>query len=249
MSRGAVRALKNHRVQTIEIGTPTFNDNTLALLNRGHNSEDSRNTVRIMKEEGFETGMQVMVGLPGETDADLRRNVAEILSLAPSFIRIYPLVVIEETPLFDQFRSGVYLPDTLEMAVTKTAYVYANAWTHGIVTIKMGLTENTALRSRIAAGPYHPALGDLVKSETFRLALESKCGEIGTNREVHVRIYPGDVPLLVGHRRSNVEKLQKGGISIAWETDQTLRRGHFVVEAGGKTAKGDLSDALARIPF
>jgi histone acetyltransferase (RNA polymerase elongator complex component) len=236
-------------VRTIEIGTPTFNDRILALLNRGHDSEDSRNTVRIMKEEGFETGMQVMVGLPGETDADLRMNVAEILSLAPSFIRIYPLVVIEETPLFDQFRSGAYVPDTLETAVTKAAYVYSSAWAHGIATIKMGLTENEALRSRIAAGPYHPALGDLVKSETYRLALENKCGEIGAKGGVSVRIYPGDTPLLVGHRRSNIEKLQKGGISISWETDQALKKGHFVVEAGGRKALGDLSNALARIPF
>jgi histone acetyltransferase (RNA polymerase elongator complex component) len=103
VSRSAILVLKQHRVGTIELGTPTFNDRILGLLSRGHTSKDSRDALLSLKEEGFETGMQVMVGLPEETDDDLRGTVSAIFSLSPSFIRIYPLVVIEETPLFEQF--------------------------------------------------------------------------------------------------------------------------------------------------
>ncbi len=55
-------------------------------------------------------GMQVMVGLPGETLADLRETVSAMIALAPRFIRIYPLVVIEDTRLFERFKEGGLFP-------------------------------------------------------------------------------------------------------------------------------------------
>jgi histone acetyltransferase (RNA polymerase elongator complex component) len=201
-----------------------------------------------MKEEGFETGMQVMVGLPGETQDDLRETVSAIIGLAPSFIRIYPLLVIEETLLFEQFRLGGFIPDALDEAVAKAAFVYASAWAHGIGTIKMGLTENADLRARIAAGPYHPAFGYLVKSEAFRLAVLNRCEELGVAGEVLVRICPSDVPHLIGHRRSNIEKLRERGVSVSWNAEQALKAGHFAIEARGRTVEGDLADAVATTP-
>ncbi len=246
VSRSAIRVLKEHRVRTIELGTPTFNDRILDMLSRGHTSEDSRNALMLMKEEGFETGMQVMVGLPGETDDDLYETVSAIVSLAPSFIRIYPLVVIEETPLFEQFASGSFIPDALDTAVAKAAFIYASAWTHGISTIKMGLTENPALKAKIAGGPYHPAFGYLAKSEAFRLAVTNKCEKIGVKGEVLLHVCPGDVAHLVGNRRSNLEKLNSGAVSITWNTDQALKAGHFSIEAGGRSVEGNLGDALTR---
>jgi histone acetyltransferase (RNA polymerase elongator complex component) len=248
VSRSVIGVLRDHRVRTIELGTPTFNDRILARLSRGHDSEDSYNTVRLMKEEGFETGMQVMVGLPGETHDDVRETVSAIISLAPSFIRIYPLLVIEETLLFEQFSLGSFVPDALDEAVAKASFIYASAWAHGIGTIKMGLTENAALRARIAAGPFHPAFGYLVKSEAFRRAVSNKCEELGVMGKVLVRLCPSDVPHLIGYKRSNIEKLRDKAVLITWGTDQALKAGHFAVEAGERIVEGDLADALARTP-
>ena len=95
--------------------------------------------------------------------------------LAPAFIRIYPLLVLQDTELYRDFTSGRFSPDTLESAVAKTVFISITAWTHGIRTIKMGLTENDVLKEKIAAGPFHPAFGYLVKSEAFYLALLQNC--------------------------------------------------------------------------
>ncbi len=150
---GVIALLKKYGVRTIELGAPSFNDAILARLNRGHTAEDVRSAFRLLRAQGFETGLQVMVGLPGETPDDVRETAANIVDLAPAFIRIYPLLVIEDTPLCRDFRAGRFSPDTLEAAVAKSAFIYVSAWTHGIKTIKMGLTANDVLAEKVVGRP------------------------------------------------------------------------------------------------
>lgn len=238
--------LKDHGVRTVELGTPTFNDDILERLARDHTAHDSRDSVKRMKEEGFETGMQLMVGLPGETGEDILDLANEVCDLSPAFIRIYPLVVIEDTPLHDMFESGDFVPDPLERAVSKAAFIYATAWSKGIPAIKMGLTENGELKARIAAGPYHPAFGYLVKCEAFRLAIANICERTGVRGGVRVSISPGDVPHLVGYKRSNVGKLSGEYGMNDWDIDPSLDAGRFLVSAGGTIVEGSLSDAVHR---
>ncbi len=248
LSARTVGILKHYGVTTIELGIPCFNDRILAGLNRGHTTADLFDTYRQLKDEGFELGLQVMVGLPGETYEDLDRTAASVVALAPAFIRIYPLCVIEDTPLFASFRNGDFLPDSLEAAVTKAAYLYVRALDKGIRTIKMGLTDNEVLKHKAAAGPYHPAFGYLVKSEAFYLAVLKACTDNALSGEVQVLLNQRDIPHLVGLKRLNIQRLKGKGIEPVWSAVEAPA-GCFVVTAGGKKASGSLRDALAMIPF
>jgi histone acetyltransferase (RNA polymerase elongator complex component) len=239
--------LKRHGVTTIELGIPCFNDRILGALNRGHTAADLVNAHRHLKDEGFQIGLQVMVGLPGETYADLEATAASIAALAPAFIRIYPLCVIEDTPLFARFRDGDFQPDSLETAVTKAAYLYVAAWGNGISTIKMGLTDSGVLRRKVAAGPYHPAFGYLVKSEAFFLAVLRVCTGNALSGEVQVLLNRRDIPHLVGPKRSNILRFREKGIEPVWSAAE-MPAGCFAVTAGGRKVSGSLTDALAMIP-
>jgi histone acetyltransferase (RNA polymerase elongator complex component) len=248
VSGETIAVLKEHGVRVIELGIPTVNDAILRLLGRGHTARDFFDTFRILVDEGFELGMQVMVGLPGETFADLQETVSAVIALAPRFIRIYPLVVIEDTRLFEMFMRGGYSPDTLDAAVTKACFVYVSAWSHGIRTIKMGLTENEVIKEKIASGPYHPAFGYLVKSEAFYLAVLRVCEETGARGDVAVSLSAGDVPHLVGNKCTNMDRFREKGISIERTADPALGEGFFRVSGNGKKAEGSLVDGLAMIP-
>ncbi len=237
--------LKRHNVTTIELGVPTFNDRLLSLLDRRHTGEDARTAYRALREKGFEVGLQVMVGLPGENIADVRRTAEEVLALAPAFIRIYPLVVIEGTALFGDFAEGRFFPDTLEQAVRKSLFIYVTAWKHGIRTIKMGLTENDVLKEKIVAGPYHPAFGYLVKSEAFRLALEETCHRAGLSGSLLVRLHRNDVPHLVGFQRNNIAALRERSIDVNWATDGAITPGHFEVDGKAAPLSGNLAASLS----
>ncbi len=247
VSSAVIATLKRYGVRTIELGIPCFNDSILAALNRGHTAADLVDTYRRLKDEGFELGLQVMVGLPGETYNDLAETAASIIALAPAFIRIYPLCVIEDTPLLEAFNRGAFSPDSLETAVTKATFIYVRAWEKGIRTVKMGLTENEVLRHRIAGGPYHPAFGYVVKSEAFYLAVLRTCMEAALSGGVQVLLNPRDVPHLVGLKRFNLKRFREKGIEPLWSGLQTPP-GHFAIQAGGKKVSASIAKALAMIP-
>jgi len=237
--------LKKYGVRTIELGIPTFNDDILAALKRGHTADDLFKTYRMLREEGFETGLQVMVGLPGETPRDIGETARAVTALAPAFIRIYPLLVLQDTELYRDFKSGRFSPDTIESAVAKSVFISITAWNNRIRTIKMGLTENDVLKEKIAAGPFHPAFGYLVKSEAFYLALLQNCAAAAIRGGIRLAVHPRDVAHLTGHKGSNLAKSKKLGIFPTWEEDRTLKEGHFVIESGDKKVQGSLADALA----
>ncbi|MGD0229810.1 MAG: radical SAM protein [Syntrophorhabdales bacterium] len=241
--------LKKHRVRTIELGIPTFNDDILAVLKRGHTVDDLHRTYHILRGEGFETGLQVMVGLPGETPGDVRETASAIRALAPAFIRIYPLCVIDDTPLCRDFRAGRFSPDSVERAVAKAAFISLSAYACGVATIKMGLTGNDVLTEKIVAGPFHPAFGYLVKSEAFYLAVLKTCAVSAIRGPARVRLNRRDVAHLTGYRRSNLSRLKESGITTTWAEDEKLEEGRFVIESGGMRAEGGVTDALAMIPL
>jgi histone acetyltransferase (RNA polymerase elongator complex component) len=245
MEKGVLDLLKKQRVGTIELGIPSFNDAILSALERGHTAREAIETYFDLRDEGFQVGIQVMVGLPGEKFDDIRETTARVEHLSPYFIRIYPLLVIEDTPLLQSFKQGQFVPDSLEKAVGKAAYIYVNAWKLGIRTVKMGLTENDVLKKKIAAGPYHPAFGYLVKSAAFLLALLERCSTGGIAGEITVHLHESDLPHLTGLRRANMVKLEHQGIVASWAIDNSLTPGHFAVEMGARRITGSLTDALS----
>jgi histone acetyltransferase (RNA polymerase elongator complex component) len=90
-----------------------------------------------------------MVGLPDESFEDIKRTVENIINLNPHYIRIYPLVVLKETPLQRQYEERLFVPIPFEEAIQRTLFIYLNALQHGIKVVKIGLTDNEIIKDRI----------------------------------------------------------------------------------------------------
>ena len=58
-----------------------------------------------------------MVGLPGQGFASVQQTAAEVAQLKPDIARIYPVLVIKDTPLAASYARGEYVPLNLEDAV------------------------------------------------------------------------------------------------------------------------------------
>jgi histone acetyltransferase (RNA polymerase elongator complex component) len=244
ISRELVNVLKSYHVHTIELGVPNFNDVILGLLNRGHNAAEAVSSFTMLTQEGFKTGIQFMVCLPGECIEDLVECVHMMKELKPSFVRIYPLLVIKDTRLYQLYINGDFSPDSLDEAVWKTSILYTSCWNLNIPVIKMGLTENEVLKDKIASGPFHPAFGYIVKSEVFRRAVQGVCALTGMTGNVKIHLGSSDIPHLIGFKRSNIDKLNQAGISLEWLMNNEIQTGHFKVEAQNAIVEGDLSYAI-----
>lgn len=238
-----ISILKQNHVTTIELGIPSCNDTILEALNRKHSKEDLRKTFYRLTHEGFHVALQVMVGLPNETIADIYETTENIIFLRPSYIRIYPLAFISGTPLAHMYETKQFLPIPFDEAINRAMLIYLNALKHGIKTVKMGLTDNEVIQDRIIGGYYHPAFGFLVKSEAFYRAVLANIAGAGFKGDVTVFLSNKDVSHLIGHRRMNLMRFRDLGIAITWQT-MGIEQGTFMLRSGEATTTGNIYDAL-----
>ena len=159
-----------HGVKLVELGVQSLDDSVLKKAERGHTAQQVVEAVSLLKSYGFKIGVQLMVGMSGQDFASVKATVEQVLALQPDIARIYPLLVIKGTPLAQSYVAGEFEPLTLEEAVRQAAYVYQNLSEAGVKIIRVGLQPDDELcaEGNIIAGPFHPAMGELVQSYLLR---------------------------------------------------------------------------------
>jgi histone acetyltransferase (RNA polymerase elongator complex component) len=223
-------------LDTVELGVQSMDDRVLALAERGHTSEDTRNALALLKENGLKTGAQLMVGLPGDDHAGAVRTAQLIAALKPDLARIYPLLVLHGSKLAQWYRSGRYAPLSLDQAVDQTKKMVTIFKRSGISVARIGLqtTEMMEDSDQMIAGPWHPAFGHLVLSA---LMLDQACEQIDAvlsrrkkqdisneNTTIVLQVHPNSLSRLQGDRKTNLETLTQTypGVSFTIERVDTL---------------------------
>lgn len=93
-------------INRASFGVQTFDDTELKRLARGHNAQDARDTIDLLRAAGFSNiSFDLIAGLPRQTIADWERNLDEALKLHPEHLSLYLLEIHEGTPLAEQIRS------------------------------------------------------------------------------------------------------------------------------------------------
>lgn len=159
---GALALLKGYKVETVELGVQSMNGEVLRLSGRGHTAIDTITAVALLKRYNFKIGLQFMPGLPGDTKETILSTSNKIIELQPDFVRIYPTLVVRDTPLEEMYQRGLYTPWSLAdmVEICKKLVCLFNA--KGIPIIRLGLHASESLGKAIVAGPYHPSLRGLV---------------------------------------------------------------------------------------
>ncbi|MCI6553819.1 MAG: coproporphyrinogen dehydrogenase HemZ [Lachnospiraceae bacterium] len=94
ITREKLRALKRHPVSRISVNPQTMKEETLKLIGRKHTVEQVREAFVLAREEGFDNiNMDVILGLPGEDEEDVRDTMAQIAALAPDSLTVHSLAV------------------------------------------------------------------------------------------------------------------------------------------------------------
>ena len=92
-----LKRLKKYGVTVIELGAQSMCDRVLELSYRGHDSAAVADSSRLIKAAGFDLILQMMTGLPGDTDESCIETAKKIIDLAPNGVRIYPTVIVRDT--------------------------------------------------------------------------------------------------------------------------------------------------------
>lgn len=204
-------ALRDFPVTTIEIGLQSMNDRVLGRIRRGHDAACTVAAALRVKAAGYELGLQMMTGLPGDTFQGTLHTAESMLKLAPDFVRIYPTLVLAPSVLADRFRRGAYFPAGLGETVELVSRLFLLFTAAAIPVIRMGLQADERLTSpgSVLAGPFHPALGEQVYSHIF-CALAAAALDRHPDPQVGVtlRVHPRHLSRMIGAGRRNLRHLK-----------------------------------------
>lgn len=200
--------LKKYGVAVVELGAQSMCDRVLELSGRGHDSAAVENASKLIKAAGFDLILQMMTGLPGDTDESCIESAKKIIALEPDGVRIYPTVIVRDTVLCDMWRTGTYREHTVEDAVRICAKIVPLFNEAGIPIIRMGLNPTEELSGGDAlGGAYHPALGELVFSRIMLQKARELLAEVKPESRVVLGVSRSDVSKMIGQHRCNVKAL------------------------------------------
>ncbi|MBR5730420.1 MAG: radical SAM protein [Firmicutes bacterium] len=204
--------LKKYTVDVIELGVQSFDPEVLRLSERGHSAEDVFRACELIRSYGcFTLGIQLMIGLPGDTYEKCMYSVRQTVDIGPEIARLYPTVIITGTKLCSMYESGEYVPFTQEEMLRTVTDMYKGLTSAGINVIRVGLKASALINdsedSRVAGDSYHPAFRQLVEGRIAREELEGLLEDYLKDHPAADRILisagPERFSSVIGHKAEN----------------------------------------------
>lgn len=200
--------LKAYGVETVELGAQSMDDEVLRRSGRGHTAADVENAARLIREADLSLVLQMMTGLPGDTDEKSLDTARRLISLQPDGVRIYPTVIVRDTALYELWKQGKYQEHTVEDAVKLCAKLLPLFEQAEIPVLRLGLNPTEELSGGAAVGgAYHPALGELVKSRILYEKASGLLTEVPAGSRVTLAVHPKQVSQMIGQRQENIRRL------------------------------------------
>jgi histone acetyltransferase (RNA polymerase elongator complex component) len=240
--------LKYYGVDIIELGVQSFDEEVLKLSNRGHNSAIVYESCKLIQQYGFELGIQLMIGLPGDSYEKSIYSAKEAVKIGPSIARLYPTIIIDDTELYEMYLRGDYKALSQEEAVHTTKEMLKILDAAGVNIIRVGLKSTDIINENgsISGGTYHPAFRQLVEAEIAKEILESKLiSQLNAYAPHSLKpIRQSFEPLefifqsnekcfsnMIGNRRSNKEYFSQKypHVKILYKTKSSLADNHYIV--------------------
>ena len=98
-------------VTRVEVGVQSLQEDVYKAVNRGHDLDDVIKSFQIARDSGFKIVAHMMPGLPNsspEKDIQDFHTLFENPFFRPDMLKIYPTLVLKDTPLYKLYTSGRY---------------------------------------------------------------------------------------------------------------------------------------------
>lgn len=149
--------------------------------------------------------------------------------MKPDIARIYPALVIKDTPMETMYNRGEYKPYSLDMAVevSKEMLKLYNAAKVKVIRIGLQPTDTIAEGKDVVAGPFHPAFRELVEGSLICENIKEKTNE---SSDIIIEINSKDISKLYCNKKQyfNEFKENRHG-KVFVKTVDKLKRGRVRV--------------------
>jgi len=180
-----VDLMLSYGITRVEIGVQSLHERVYKIVNRGHDYNDVIDSFQISKDSGYKIVAHMMPGLPTMTpneDVNDFKKLFNDSNLKPDMLKIYPSLVLKNTPLYNDYLEKKYKPYTDEemLHVLTEAKKMVPKWVR-IMRVQREITPG-----EIQAGPKAGNLRQIVhkrlKDEGFSCKC-IRCREAGLSRK------------------------------------------------------------------
>ena len=198
--------LKKYNVSSIELGVQSMFQDVLKSAKRGHTKKDVKKASRLIVENDFELGHQIMVGLPKSTLRKELKTAKMSIQMKASQVRIYPAIVIKCTELASMWEKGSYKALTEEEAIKRCAKLVTLFEKNKVKILRCGLHPSTDLITRkdVLSGPFHEAFGQKVRSYIYGARIK----RFLKKSLRHITFNPSETAYVIGYKRENANDVE-----------------------------------------
>lgn len=118
LSPAKLASYRRAGVNRVSVGVQSFDDEELRALSRTHSAQDARETIRLLRNEGFDNlSIDLIAGLPGQSLEVWRENIEKTIDLGLEHVSVYILELQERTRMHSQVKHGLIATPDDERAV------------------------------------------------------------------------------------------------------------------------------------
>jgi len=161
-------------VTRVEIGLQSLQEKVYKIVNRGHDFNDVVESFQISKDAGYKIVAHMMPGLPTmtpEQDISDFRQLFGDSRLKPDMLKIYPSLVLENTPLYNDYKNGKFTPysDEEMLRVLTDVKKMVPRW------VRIMRVQREISSSEIIAGPKLGNLRQIVQKNLKQMGMSCRC--------------------------------------------------------------------------
>ena len=212
VNKELLKLLKKYKVSVIELEVQSTNDYILRKCGYTYSREDIKKATRMIKWNRFDVSFQVGIGLPDSTRIDELNTARELSKLKPNRVRIYPLVVMKNTDLEEEYKNERYEPLTINQAIERckeVIYEFNRRHVKQISIVKQN-ELNKSEETEVIAGPLHEEFGQLVADSIWYDSIVDKIKKFNVKvKKVKIEVNPKELPNIIGYEKENAIKLKE----------------------------------------
>lgn len=211
-----LKLLKAYGVTHIELGAQSLVEEVLQASSRGHGVEDVRKASELILSQGFVLGLQMMIGLPGDTPERSLQTAQLIVKFGAQETRIYPTIVIRGTNLELIWKKGNYQALDTESAIEQSAVLYQFFEENKVKVLRVGLypSEELSEKGEAVAGPEMPHFKEKVLSRIWKNRLKSGIDFSRKDKKLEIGVSPKEYNFAVGFGASNRKCLEADFLKV-----------------------------------
>ena len=221
--------LKEYHVDTIELGVQSTDSAVLKKSGRNYTLKTVRDAANNIRDFGFSLGLQMMTGLPGDSQTKSIRTAEDIISMNPSFVRIYPAVVIKNTLMEQMYRKGDYRPQSTAEVIENLSEILPLFIKREIPVIRLGLHVSDEFRQgSFVAGPEITGLRGMVMSRIWM----KKFAPLAHHNEakIVITVPASQINHAIGHLSVNKKYLANFYREVSFVASERLKNFDYVAD-------------------